>query len=148
MKEMDERLSITMNFYCIMGTAAYFGKPEMFPFVATRTVQLTMEYGLCKHSISGFVQFAAMLCSNKEEKKGIESASQIGRAAMSCSKKRYNTPDQLPYLYLVYYIVLLLITLNLYKCVLTCFGKDLMLACHLVSWVLLSSIQVFISILH
>jgi hypothetical protein len=103
MKEMDERLSITMNFYCIMGTAAYFGKPEMFPFVATRTVQLTMEYGLCKHSISGFVQFAAMLCSNKEEKKGIESASQIGRAAMSCSKKRYNTPDQLPYLYLVYY---------------------------------------------
>jgi hypothetical protein len=102
MKEMDERLSIIMNFYCIMSIAVFFEKPTMMPFVASRTVQLTMEYGLCKHSISGFVNFAAILCSNKEEKKGIESASQIGRAAMSCSKKRYNTPDQLPFLYLVY----------------------------------------------
>jgi hypothetical protein len=103
MKEMDERLSITMNFYRIMGHAVYFGKPEMMPFVASRMVQLTMENGLCEHSNSGFVQFAAMLCSSKPAKKSIERASQIGKAAMSCSRKRYNTASQLPNLYLDYY---------------------------------------------
>ena len=103
MKEMDERLSITMNFYRIMGHAVYFGKPEMMPFVASRMVQLTMENGLCEHSNSGFVQFAAILCSSKLAKKSIERASQIGKAAMSCSRKRYNTASQLPNLYLDYY---------------------------------------------
>ena len=100
---MDERLSITMNFYRIMGHAVYFGKPEMMPFVASRMVQLTMENGLCEHSNSGFVQFAAILCSSKLAKKSIERASQIGKAAMSCSRKRYNTASQLPNLYLDYY---------------------------------------------
>ncbi len=86
MKEMDERLSITMNFYRIMGHAVYFGKPEMIPFVSSRMVLLTMENGLCEHSILSFVQFAAMLCSSKIAKKSIERASQIGKAAMSCSR--------------------------------------------------------------
>jgi hypothetical protein len=36
-------------------------------------------------------------------KKGIESASQIGKAAMSCFKQRYNTPDLVPDIYAVYY---------------------------------------------
>ena len=103
MKEMDERLSITMNFYRIMGHAVYFGKPGMILFVASRMVQLTMENGLCEHSILGFVQFAAIICSSKIAKKSIERASQIGKAAMSCSRKRYNTATQLPSIYHCYY---------------------------------------------
>ena len=103
MKEMDERLSITMQFYCIISSAVYLWKPEMMPFVVSRVVQLTMENGLSVYSIFGFVQFAAMLLSINFAKKGIESASQIGKAAMSCFRKRYNTATQLPTLYLVYY---------------------------------------------
>jgi hypothetical protein len=103
MKDMDERLSISMNFYSLMSTAVYFEKPEMMPFVASRMAQLTMENGLCKYSILGFVQYAAFLCVGKIDKKGIESASQIGKAAMSCSRKRYHTSDILPNLYMLYY---------------------------------------------
>jgi hypothetical protein len=36
-------------------------------------------------------------------KEDIDGASRIGKAAMSCSKKRYHTSEQLPQLYLVYY---------------------------------------------
>jgi hypothetical protein len=103
MKEMDERLSISMNFYSIMATAAYFGKPEMLPFIASRTVQLTMKYGLCKHSMVGLVQFALVLGSSKTSKVGVDIASRIGKAAISCSKERYHASEQLPNLYVVYY---------------------------------------------
>ena len=101
---MDERLSISMNFYSTMATAAHFGKPEMLPFVACRMVQYTMEKGLCKFSIMGFVQFAGVLCTtSKIAKERIEGASQIAKAAMSCSKTRYDTTEQLPFLYCAYY---------------------------------------------
>jgi hypothetical protein len=102
-KEADERLSISMHLYSIMGTAAYFGIPEIFPFVACRMVQLTMKNGLCKHSIIGFLHFSGVLNSGKIEKKCIGDASQIGKVAMSCWKTRYNTSDQLPALYSTYY---------------------------------------------
>ena len=104
MKEMDERLSISMNFYSIMTYATRVGKPEMLPFVACRMVQYTMEKGLCKFSIVGLVQFASTLCTtSKNAKKDIADASRIGKAAMSCSRKRYNSSVQLPNLYSVYY---------------------------------------------
>jgi hypothetical protein len=103
MKEIDERLSITMNFYNIIGTAVYFEKPTMMPFFASRMVHITMENGLCKHSILGFLQFALVLLNSNIANNGIKSASQVGKAAMSCSKMRYNMPDQLPFLYNVYY---------------------------------------------
>ena len=104
MKEMDERLSISMHFYSLMATAGFFRKPEMSPFIACRMVEYTMEKGLCKYSILGFVQFASVLLSSKiGDKKGIKIASQIGKAAMSCSKTRYHTSDILPNLYMGYY---------------------------------------------
>jgi len=100
MKEMDEKLSISMHFYNIMGTAAYFGKHEMIHFVACRMVWLTMKNGLCKHSILGFVQFSGVIF---RAKKCAESASRIGKAAMSCCRERYNTHDMVPNLYATYY---------------------------------------------
>ena len=91
MKEMDKSLSVTMNFYNIIAQVAYFRKPEMLPFIACRMVQLTMEKGLCKYSIFGFVQYAIGLCTGKIAKTDIKDASRIGKAAMSCWKKRYHT---------------------------------------------------------
>ena len=98
MKEMDERLSIIMNFYSILSIIAIF-KREKLPFVACRMIQLTLKNGLCKHSIIGLVLYAMVLCTRKD----IDGASRIGKAAMSCSKKRYHTSEQLPHLYVVYY---------------------------------------------
>jgi hypothetical protein len=103
MKEMDKRHSVTMNFYNIISQIAYFRKPEMLTFFACRMVQLTMEKGLCKYSITGFVDYSWALCMGKIEKKDIEDASRIGKAVMSCWKKRYHTTELLPNLYLVYY---------------------------------------------
>jgi predicted ATPase len=103
MKEMDDRLSITMNFYSIISQVACFRKPEMVPFFVCRRVQLTMEKGLCKYSIVGFVSYAWALCDDKIAKKDIENASRIGKAAMSCWMKRYHTTELLPNLYLSYY---------------------------------------------
>ena len=78
-------LSISMNFYSTMATAAFFGKPEMVPFIACRMVQYTMEKDLCKYSIDGFIQYAMLLCTtSKNAKMNIEGASQIANAAMSC----------------------------------------------------------------
>jgi hypothetical protein len=103
MKEMDERLSFTMNFYSILSMVAFFGKHEMLPFFACRMTQLTLESGLCKHSINGLVLYAIMLCNGNIVKKDIGCASRIGKAAISCSKKRYHTSEQLPQLYVAYY---------------------------------------------
>ncbi len=103
MKEADERLGSSMHLYSIMGTAAYFGKPELFSFVACRMVQLTMKSGLCKHSIIGFIHFSGVLSRGKIAKKCIGDASQIGKVAMSCWKTRYYTSEQLPTLYSAYY---------------------------------------------
>ena len=81
MKEMDERLSISLKFYSFMTTLAFFAKPEIFAFLSCRMVQLTMQNGICKYSIMGFVQYAMMLCCKRV--KDIKGASQIGKAAMS-----------------------------------------------------------------
>ncbi len=103
MKEMDERLSIFIHFYCIMGCASFVGKPEMLPFIACRIVQLTMKNGLSIYSIHGFVQYAVVLLSSNNVKNRVESASRIGKAAMSCYRERYNTAYMLPALYSIYY---------------------------------------------
>jgi hypothetical protein len=122
MKKIDERLDLCMNFYSIINKAAFFIKPEMLPFVACRMTQLTMENGLCKYSIVGLVDFASVLCTtkfmsnNKIEKNVIESASRIGKAAMSCSTTRYPTTEQLPNLYLVYYGFLAFHTVPIHIC--------------------------------
>jgi hypothetical protein len=105
MKEMDKRLRISMNFYSILLTAAFFGKYEMLPYVACRITQLTLESSLCKHSINGFVIYAIVLWVNKANK-DIKCASRIGKTAISCSRKRYHTPEQLPFYYgAIYFLV-------------------------------------------
>jgi hypothetical protein len=103
MKEMDSKLATSMRFYILMWRAAYFSKPDMVPFITCRVVQHTMENGLCKHSISGFLALAKLLCGNTLPNKDIASASKIGKAAMSCFTQRYNTTEQIPDIHLSYY---------------------------------------------
>ena len=70
---------------------------------SNKNAQLTMQHGLSKYSIMGFVQYAVMLCGNALAK-DIQSASRIGKAAMSCFDKRFNSlAEQVPSLYLAYY---------------------------------------------
>ncbi len=103
MKEMDERLRIFMNFYSLLATAAFFLNSDMLPFIACRMVRLTMKNGLCTYSIVGFVQFAMVLLSSNNAEMDIEGASRIAKAAMVCSKARYNSTEQLPNLLCFYY---------------------------------------------
>ena len=103
MKEMDTKLATLMGFYSVMWRAAFLAKPEMVPFLACRVVQHTMKNGLCKHSISGLIVLAALLCSNTLLEVDIQSALKIGKAAMSCFTQRYNTSEQLPEIYSLYY---------------------------------------------
>jgi hypothetical protein len=103
MKEMDSKLATSMSFYSLMWRVAYHAKQDMVPFITCRVVQHTMENGLCKHSIGGFFTLAALLCGNILPKKEIESATKIGKAAMSCFTQRYNTSEQIPEIYASYY---------------------------------------------
>jgi predicted ATPase len=102
MKEMDERLVITMIFYQLISSIATAILHQMQPFLACRMVQFTMKNGLCKYSITGFVYYANALCVGKSD---IEDASRIGKAAMSCWRKRYYSysAELLPRLYGFYY---------------------------------------------
>lgn len=103
MKEMDPELSITMKFYNSFTCVAFFSQPEIVPFLIHRMIQLTMEHGFCKYSTMGFINYAMVLCSSNMAKERILSAARLGKAALSCSKKRCHSSDQLPSIYCVYY---------------------------------------------
>ncbi len=103
MNEMSERLSYSIYFYDIISIVASEAKPQIFPFVACRMVQLTMQNGICKHSLAGFLLFAMVLCSNSLKENDIEGALRMGKAAISTLKKRYNTSQTLSNLHLGYY---------------------------------------------
>jgi len=103
MKEMDSKLATSMRFYGLMWRAAFMGKPEMVPFLACRVVQHTMESGLCKHSISGFLILAALRLKKPMIAEDIATAAKIGKAAMSCFTQRYNTTEQIPEAFSYYY---------------------------------------------
>jgi len=102
MKEMEDNMVTILEFYGLMATVAFFANPDMFAFLTCRIVQLTLKHGICKHSIVGFVQYAALLCGNKTTK-DIEDASRIGKLALSCLKKRFYSAEQLPKIYFAYY---------------------------------------------
>ena len=74
----------------------------MFALITYKMLQLTMLHEVCKYSITGFVQFAAMLCGNKLLK-DIEVASRIEGGAIYFATKRFHTTEQLPKFYFAYY---------------------------------------------
>ena len=103
MKEMEPQLAAVMSFYEAMVRVAYYSKPEMLPFLACRMVQLTMENGLCMHSITGFIVLAALLCmKSMGDEIDILCATKIGNAAMTCLSQRYSA-EKIPESYCLYY---------------------------------------------
>lgn len=113
MEEMDEKLKTTLKFLCMMTTLSFAIKPAMYPFLACRVVQLTMEHGVCTYSMIGFVQFAAVLVAAT---KNIRGASCIGKAAMSVFTKRFYSAEQVPRMYRVYYGLVACHTESLQSC--------------------------------
>jgi len=103
MKEMDSKLATYMSFYSLMSRAAFLAKPEMVPFLACRSVQRTMEIGLSKHSISGFLVLAALRLRNTMTEEDIDIGSKVGKAAVSCFTQRYNTSELIPETVCLYY---------------------------------------------
>jgi len=101
MKNMDssDRLYSVLRFYSIMVVVAFFSKPQMMPFLTSRIVQISIAHGVCKHSVRGFVQYAAVLCSCKAMK-DIPGACRIGRMAMAFAKQ-FNLSD--PHIYYGYF---------------------------------------------
>jgi hypothetical protein len=114
MKEMTEKNITYMEFYGVMTASAYFARPEMRPFLICRKVQLTINTNsLCVGSIMCVIEYASMLC---EGGKDIEGASRIGKAAMSCFKKRYLSRVWLPRVNCVYYSFVAFYTEPLQSC--------------------------------
>ena len=53
MRECDEKTRNCLKFYTLMTSVAHNAKPEMFPFICCRMIQLTMSGQICTYSISG-----------------------------------------------------------------------------------------------
>lgn len=116
MKDMEEKLGVSMGFYNILAYAAFLGKSEMFPFIACKMVKLTMENGLCKYSMFGFISFASVLSCNKMATNRYAIASRVGTAVLSCSKRRYHTSEEQLNFYQAYYGYLGLLNEPLQTC--------------------------------
>jgi hypothetical protein len=116
MKDMEEKLSVSMGFYNILAYAAFLGKSEVFPFIACKMVKLTMENGLCKYSMFGFVIFASVLSCNNMATNRYAIASRVGTAVLSCSKRRYHTSEEQLIFYQAYYGYLGLLNEPLQTC--------------------------------
>lgn len=117
MKEMDSKLATSMSFYSLMSRAAFLAKPEMVPFLACRSVQRTMENGMCKHSISGFLVLAALRLRKTMIEEDIDIGSKVGKAAVSCFTQRYNTLELIPETVSLHYGFVAWLTEPLHICV-------------------------------
>lgn len=117
MKEMDSKLATSMSFYSLMSRAAFLAKPEMVPFLACRSVQRTMENGMCKHSISGFLALAALRLRKTMIEEDIDIGSKVGKAAVSCFTQRYNTLELIPETVSLHYGFVAWLTEPLHICV-------------------------------
>jgi len=118
MKEMEKKHSISLKFYSLITTVSFFAKPDMLPFFACRTVTLTTRHGMCKYSIIGLCQYAAVRASSATAK-DIQEASRLGKAALSCLKKRFHSAEvvaQVPGVYFTYYGLVAFHTEQLQTC--------------------------------
>jgi len=68
-------------------------------------IQISLEHGVCKDSVFGFVQYAAIICnlSKSEEVKYIQEACRIGKVGMSLLQRFGSPVDIMPKAYLFYY---------------------------------------------
>ena len=75
----------------------------MTPLIACRMIKLSLDHGVCKDSIFGFVQYAAVICHQSKEVKYIREACRIGKAAMALLNRFGSHVDIGPEICLIYY---------------------------------------------
>eukprot|EP00584_Thalassiosira_punctigera_P010333 CAMPEP_0172526094 /NCGR_PEP_ID=MMETSP1067-20121228/1094_1 /TAXON_ID=265564 ORGANISM="Thalassiosira punctigera, Strain Tpunct2005C2" /NCGR_SAMPLE_ID=MMETSP1067 /ASSEMBLY_ACC=CAM_ASM_000444 /LENGTH=1314 /DNA_ID=CAMNT_0013309531 /DNA_START=85 /DNA_END=4029 /DNA_ORIENTATION=- len=102
MEEMEGKSQFLLKFYSSISVVALVYKPDMVPYFSCRMVQLTMQHGKCKHSLLGFVQYAAVGCGHNTVTV-IQEFCRIGKLAMNVLKHFDSRADIVSRLYLIYY---------------------------------------------
>lgn len=101
MKETDIKTHYSvMQFYTEICFLSYFVRPKMMHYFASKMVDLTLKYGVCKYSAMCFAQYGMMLGGNLA--KDIQSGCRYGKIALSLLK-RFDAVDQIPSVYLCNY---------------------------------------------
>jgi len=105
MREMDSEFVAKLKFYTLLLFIAFWKKPQLTTLISCRMIQISLQHGMCKDSVFGFIQYAGMTCnlSKIEEVKYIQEACRIGKAGMSLLKKYGSPVDIMPKAYLFYY---------------------------------------------
>ena len=75
----------------------------MTPLFACRMIRLSLDHGMCKDSILGFVQYAAGICHHSTDAIHVQEACRIGKEAMALLGRFGSSPDIKPKLCLIYY---------------------------------------------
>jgi len=66
----DQKILLAMRLLNSIGSAVYWGKPELVPFIIFKFVSLSLKYGNCTYSPYSYATFGLMLCSIGEIEKG------------------------------------------------------------------------------
>merc|ERR1712085_227080 len=101
-QEMDITFQHTLKFYSLLTFTAFWEKPAMTPLFACRMIKLSLDHGICKYSIFGFVQYAAGICHQSMDIKHVQEACRIGKEAMTLLSRFGSAQDIKPKLCLIY----------------------------------------------
>ncbi|KAL7526795.1 LOW QUALITY PROTEIN: hypothetical protein ACHAXR_005057, partial [Thalassiosira sp. AJA248-18] len=103
MKDMDNSLpQHILKFYSLMTIICFYYKPELLQYISCRMIRISFEHGICRYSILGFIQYAAILCHKSSIY--IKSACRIGKLGMKLLKQRRFDSSDLGMLYYTYYV--------------------------------------------
>ena len=80
-------------------------------------IQLSLDHGICKDSILGFVQYAATICRQSKNIKHVQEACRVGKEAMTLLGRFGSSADMQPKVCLVYYSVVAPRTEPLQNCI-------------------------------
>ncbi|KAL7529302.1 hypothetical protein ACHAXR_002888 [Thalassiosira sp. AJA248-18] len=101
MKEMDDTHRITLKFYTLLTTVAYWSKPERVPQIGSRMIHLSLEHGVCQDSAVALSMYAAILCQQCKLVPEMHEAWRIGKVAMLLLN-RYSS-EKVPMVYVCHY---------------------------------------------
>ena len=99
----------------LQGAIVYWSKPELMPFIACRIVKLSLEHGIFKDSILGFLQYSAILCQQTKPGLPIDNACRVGKVAMKLLD-RFDSSDLIARTHFCYYGVVATHTEPLQHC--------------------------------
>uniref|UniRef100_A0A7S4IC20 Orc1-like AAA ATPase domain-containing protein n=1 Tax=Odontella aurita TaxID=265563 RepID=A0A7S4IC20_9STRA len=83
-----------MKFLAILAKFTYTDEQTFFALICCRMVQLSLSYGVCKESATGFANFAVVLCASKQVRDGY-CLSKMSLATLS----RFEAKDRLASVY-------------------------------------------------